>query len=197
MSVIDDYFALLERHHRQTAEERLHNPVWHIHDAAPPAPATGGLSFALLLNLAGVCNTEDPAVLWGFISRTAPGASPESAPLLDRLVGYAIAYYRDFVKPHKRYRAPSEMERAALEDLLGELEALSEDAEAEAIQTQVYEVGKRHDFENLRAWFKALYEILLGQEQGPRMGSFFALYGLETSKALIRKALAGEDLAAE
>jgi lysyl-tRNA synthetase class 1 len=135
-------------------------------------------------------------VLWGFISRYAPDARPETAPLLDRLVGYAIAYYRDFVKPQKRYRAPTKGERAALEDLLGELEALSEGAEAEAIQTQVYEVGKRHDFENLRAWFKALYEILLGQEQGPRMGSLFALYGLEAGRALIRKALAGEDLSA-
>ncbi len=194
---VDDYLSFLARYAGEEPAKRLENPVWHIHDAAPPAPATGGLSFALLLNLAGVCNTEDPAVLWGFISRYAQGASAETAPLPDRLVDYAVAYYRDFVKPQKRYRAPTDMERAALKDLLGELEALSEDAEAETIQTQVYEVGKRHDFENLRAWFKALYEILLGQEQGPRMGSFFALYGLEASRALVRRALAGEDLAAE
>jgi lysyl-tRNA synthetase class 1 len=193
---VDDYLSFLARFPEEEPAKRLENPTWHIHDGAPPAPSTAGLSFGLLLNLAGVCNTEDPAVLWGFISRYAPDARPETAPLLDRLVGYAIAYYRDFVKPQKRYRAPTKGERAALEDLLGELEALSEGAEAEAIQTQVYEVGKRHDFENLRAWFKALYEILLGQEQGPRMGSFFALYGLEAGRALIRKALAGEDLSA-
>jgi lysyl-tRNA synthetase class 1 len=191
---VDDYLSFLARFAQEEPAKRLENPVWHIHDAAPPAPATAGLSFALLLNLAGVCNTEDPTVLWGFISRYTPGAGPQGAPLLDRLVGYAIAYYRDFVKPQKRYRMPTEPERAALEDLLGELEALSEDAEPEAIQTQVYEVGKRHDLESLRAWFKALYEILLGQEQGPRMGSFFALYGLAASKALIRRTLAGEDL---
>ncbi len=193
---VDDYLSFLARFANEEPDKRVENPVWHIHDAAPPAPATGGLSFALLLNLAGVCNTEDPAVLWGFISRYAPGAGPETAPLLDQLIGYAIAYYRDFVKPQKRYRMPTDMERAALEELLGELEALSEDAEAEAIQTQVYEVGKRYEFESLRAWFKALYEILLGQEQGPRMGSFFALYGLEASRGLLRKALAGEDLGA-
>ena len=147
------------------------------------------------MNLASVCNAEDPAILWGFISRYAPGVTPESAPVLDSLIGYAIRYYADFVKPEKRYRKPSEMEQAALADLLARLESLPEDADGEAIQTEVYEVGKRHAFADLRAWFKALYEILLGQEQGPRMGTFFAIYGLSESKDLIRRALAAEDLA--
>jgi lysyl-tRNA synthetase class 1 len=114
--------------------------------------------------------------------------------MLDRLAGHAVAYYRDFVKPRKAYRAPDQIERAALEDLLAELEALPAGAEAEAIQTQVYEVGKRHPFPELKAWFRALYEVLLGQSQGPRMGSFIALYGLDESKALIRRALAGEEV---
>ena len=135
-------------------------------------------------------------MLWGFISRYAEGASPESAPLLARLVDHAIAYYRDFVKPAKRYRGPDEVERAALEDLLAELKALPGDAAAEAIQTQVYEVGKRHPLPDRRAWFRALYEILLGQSQGPRMGSFIALYGLAETIRLIERALAGEDLSA-
>ena len=175
---------------------RLMNPVWHIHNGAPPAPGVQ-FGFAMLLNLASVCNTEDTAVLWGFISRYAPEATPENAPILDQLVGCAVRYYRDFVKPNKKYRAPSEMERAALADLLAELEALPDDVTGEAVQNQVYEVGKRHDFAELRAWFKALYEILLGQEQGPRMGSFMSLYGIEESRVLLRRALAGEDLAAE
>ena len=106
------------------------------------------------------------------------------------MVSHAIAYYRDFVKPTKRYRAPEEMERRALEELLQELGKLPADSDAETIQNQVYEVGKRHPFPSLRDWFKACYEILLGQEQGPRLGSFFALYGLENSKALIKEALA-------
>jgi len=193
---VDDYLSFLAGYaNEEDAAKRLESPAWHIHDGQPPAPSSS-LSFSLLLNLTGVCNSEDPAVLWGFISRYAPEASPESAPLLDRLVGYAIAYYRDFVKPQKRYRAPDEMEWAALEDLLGELRALPADADGATIQTQVYEVGKRHDFPELRAWFKALYEILLGQSQGPRMGSFFALYGLQESIGLVRRALAGEDLSA-
>ena len=136
-------------------------------------------------------------MLWRFISRYAPEAAPANSPILDQLVGCAVRYYRDFVKPNKNYRAPNEMERAALADLLAALEALPEGADGEAVQTQVYEVGKRHDFVELRAWFKALYEILLGQEQGPRMGSFMSLYGIEESRVLLRRALAGEDLAAE
>jgi len=196
---VDDYLTFLERYNAEaaTADDAgdMASPAWHIHDGAPPDEGSP-LTFALLLNLASVCNSEDPAVLWGFISRYASGASPESEPLLARLVDHAIAYYRDFVKPAKRYRGPDEVERTALEDLLAELKALAGDADGEAIQTQVYEVGKRHPLPDLRSWFRALYEILLGQSQGPRMGSFIALYGLEETIQLIERALAGEDLSA-
>ncbi len=193
---VDDYLSFLARFEGEDEAKRLENPVWHLHNGAPPKP-DARLGFAMLLNLASVCNTEDPAVLWRFISRYAPEAAPANSPILDQLVGCAVRYYRDFVKPNKNYRAPNEMERAALADLLAALEALPEGADGEAVQTQVYEVGKRHDFVELRAWFKALYEILLGQEQGPRMGSFMSLYGIEESRVLLRRALAGEDLAAE
>ena len=186
---VDDYLAFAARYDGEAAEKQLENPAWHIHNGRVPAGASP-LSFNVLLNLASVCNTEDEAVLWGFISRYVPGATPESLPVLASLVGYAIRYYLDFVKPKKRFRGPTPAERLALEDLLDQLEGLPADADGEAIQTLVYEVGKRHDFENLRDWFKALYEILLGQEQGPRMGSFMALYGLEESKDLLRGALA-------
>ena len=191
---VDDYFAFLRRFPEDESAKRLENPAWHIHDGSPPTEVPP-LSFAILLNLASVCNSEDPAVLWGFVSRYVPEASPETAPVLDGLIRFAIAYYRDFVKPKKHYRAPDAIERTALEDLLAGLEALPEGADAEAIQTCVYEVGKRHDFADLKSWFKALYEVLLGQSQGPRMGSFMALYGLAESKTLIGRALAGEDLA--
>ena len=185
---VDDYLTFLEKLPDEEPAKRLENPAFHIHNGEAPSEP-GHLSFGILLNLASVCNTEDKAVLWGFISRYAPDASPETAPILDALVGHAIAYYRDFVKPSKNYRAPDDMERAALEDLLESLDKLPADADAEAIQYEVYEAGKRHGFESLRHWFKALYEILLGQEQGPRMGSFIQLYGLEETKELIRKTL--------
>jgi lysyl-tRNA synthetase class 1 len=193
---VDDYLSFLERYDAAAdGAGNMESPAWHIHDGAPPDESSP-LTFALLLNLASVCNSEDPAVLWGFISRYAEDASPENAPLLARLVDHAIAYYRDFVKPAKRYRGPDDVERAALEDLLAELKALPDEADGEAIQTQVYEVGKRHPLPDLRSWFRALYEILLGQSQGPRMGSFIALYGLAETITLIERALAGEDLSA-
>ncbi len=190
---VDDYLTFLGKFVEEDEAKRLENPVWHIHNGTPPAPEKH-VTFGLLLNLASACNTEDPAVLWGFITRYAPDATPASAPILDRLVGYAIAYYQDFVKPNKVYRAPTDAERAALEDLAATLDALPAQADAEAIQNEVYEVGKRHNFDDLRAWFKALYEILLGRDQGPRMGSFIALYGKEETLSLIRRVLAGEDI---
>src|SRR3546814_6733773 len=105
------------------------------------------------------------------MTRYAPEATPQGYPFLNRLVGFALRYYQDFVKPAKRYRAPGETERKALADLAARLRQLPPDADGEAIQNEVYAVGKEHGYENLRDWFKALYEILLGQEEGPRMGS--------------------------
>ncbi len=190
---VDDYLSHLGNFEGQEDGKRIDNPVWHIHLGNPPRE-DAHLSFNVLLNLASVCHTEDKTVLWHFISRYRPDATPEGAPILDRLVEYAINYYRDFVMPAKAYRKPNEMERAALEELVEGLAGLP--ADAEAIQTLVYEVGKRHPFEDLKSWFRALYEILLGQSQGPRMGSFIALYGVEETVALIRRVLAGEDLGA-
>ncbi len=192
---VDEHLGLLAAYPGLDEAARLDNPAWHVHGGAPPGESVP-LSFAVLLNLASVCNTDDPGVLWGFVSRYATGARADTHPILDSLVHYAIAYFVDFVKPAKRYRAPTPDERAALEDLAAMLSALPAGADAEAIQYEVYEVGKRHGFAALRDWFRALYELLLGQSAGPRMGSFIALYGLGETVALIQRVLAGEDLAA-
>jgi lysyl-tRNA synthetase class 1 len=192
---VDEYLTYLTKFADETPQAQLENPVWHIHNGVVPANDVK-LTFGVLLNLSSVIHAEEASVLWGFISRYNPTVTPGSSPLLARLIDYALAYYRDFVKPAKRYRAPDETERAALEALGLALEAAPANSDAEALQTIVYEIGKTHDFPELRLWFKAIYEVLLGQEQGPRMGSFIALYGrLETVK-LIRRALAGEDLSA-
>jgi lysyl-tRNA synthetase class 1 len=188
--MVDDYAAHLERAPGETSDEVQENPVWHIHSGQPPVPSQP-LSFSILLNLASACNAEDKDVLWGFITRYVAAATPGTAPMLDRLAENAVAYYQDFVKPRKKYRPPSEIERAALLDLQTTLESLSLGTSAEDIQSQVYEVGKRHPFENLRAWFRTLYETLLGQSQGPRMGSFIALYGRDETVSLISQALDG------
>ena len=190
---VDDYLQHLAAYPGLDIPKRLEAPVWHIHRGSPP-PEDIGVTFGVLLNLASVCNTEDRAVLWHFISRYWPAAEPDSSPILDRLVDHAITYYQDFVLPEKHYRTPTDEEKAALVDLAGALEALPGDADAKAIQTEVYEVGKRHPFPDLKSWFKALYEILLGQSRGPRMGSFIAVYGLNETISLIRRAAAGEDL---
>ncbi len=190
----DEYLKHLENYPAAEAKAKLNNPVWHIHSGNPPT-ADLPISFALLLNIVSASNANNKDVLWGFIKRYAPDATPDNQPELDRLAGYAITYFHDFVKPAKQYRAPSDKEKAALSDLVSRLEALPEDSDAQAIQSEVFAVGKEHEFENLRDWFQALYEILLGQSQGPRFGGFAQLYGLGDTIKLMKKALAGEDLA--
>jgi lysyl-tRNA synthetase class 1 len=130
--------------------------------------------------------------LWGFIKAYAPQANPKDNPGLDRLVGYALRYYEDFVKPTKQYRTPTDKERAALTDLADALDKLGDERNAETVQNAVYEIGKQHQFDPLRDWFKALYEVLFGQSQGPRFGSFAALFGCRETAGMIRRALAGE-----
>ncbi|MDO8290217.1 MAG: lysine--tRNA ligase [Parvibaculum sp.] len=192
---VDEYLSFASAYPKQEIKEQLGNPVWHIHGGNPPASALP-ISFGLLLNLASACQAEDKSVLWGFIQRYAPDATPENQPKLDQLVGYAINYFHDFVKPAKTYRVPSEQEVAAMSDLATRLEALDGKVPltAEELQNVVYDIGKTHGFENLRDWFKALYEVLLGEAQGPRFGSFIALYGVKETANLIRRALKGEDL---
>ncbi|MFL5172854.1 MAG: lysine--tRNA ligase [Microvirga sp.] len=212
---VDDYLAFLEKFPGQDAKTRLGNPVWHIHAGAPPAPelVTSGapagkaasLSFSMLMNLVAVANSEDAGVLWGFIRRYAPGVSPATHPRLDRLVGHAVRYYRDFVRPAKRYRLPNEAERAALSELAEALASHEGSTDAEALQAVVYEVGRRHFPDTsgkskspdgrpgvAQTWFATIYQILLGEERGPRFGSFVALYGVAETRALIARALAGE-----
>jgi lysyl-tRNA synthetase class 1 len=200
----DDYLQQLDAYHRppppRAENERpvnpLDNPVWSVHGGFPPAKGSP-VSFGLLLNLVSAGNASDKAILWGFISRHLPGATPESEPLLDRLTDYAMNYYEDFVAPAKRFRAPDERERAAFADLVRRLRALPQDTQdAELVQYEVYEAGKAAGFEPLRTWFGALYEVLLGQTQGPRFGSFAVIFGLPETIALIERALAGETLEA-
>ena len=190
---VDEYIAFLDAYHaaETTDEQRLENPVWHIHGGKVPAEKYP-VSFALLLNLVSASNAHNREVLWGNIRAYAPDASPAANPGLDRLVGYALRYYEDFVKPTKVFRAPDAKERAALEDLAAQLEKLGNERDGALVQNVVYEVGKTHGFEPLRAWFAALYEVLLGQSQGPRFGSFAALFGCAQTAAMIRQALAGE-----
>jgi lysyl-tRNA synthetase class 1 len=185
---VDEYYQFLASYPQQEWDKRLGNPVHHVHAGEVPE-ARMPLSFALLLNLVAVSSTDDKDLLWGFVRRYAPDASPETHPELDALIGHALAYFRDFVAGSLRRRPPDAKEAEALRDLDERLAALPADADAEAIQYEVYEVGKAHGFEPLRDWFKAIYETLLGTSQGPRMGGFIALYGIDNSRRLIAEAL--------
>jgi len=196
---VDDYSTFLDKFPVQDETKQIANPVWHMHRRQPP-PGGLPISFAMLLNLASVVNADEPEVLWAFIKRYAPNATAEAMPLLAELVEHALAYYRDFVKPAKAYRLPNNEERQGLEELSSFLDGFEMDydqpaATAATIQEEVYEIGKRHGFaDNLRGWFKALYEILLGQSEGPRFGSFAAFYGPAETKTLIEQVLQGEEL---
>ena len=189
---VDDYLAFLAQCHREENEPAaaLENPVWFIHAGDPPKEDFP-VSFALLLNLVSASGASERDVLWGFIRSYAPGAGPETHEGLDRLVTYALKYYEDFVRPQKRYREASEKEREALSALADALENMAEERNPETVQNVVYEIGKTHSFEPLRDWFKAIYEVALGQTQGPRFGSFAALFGCAQTAVLIRTALAG------
>lgn len=187
---VDEYFSHLAAFDRLEADKQLSSPIWHIHSGQAP-DVKMPVSFAMLLNLVSASNASDTDVLWGFISRYAPGTSAETHPKLDQMVAYAVRYFEDFVKPGKVFRAASDQERAALADLKKRFDALPRAADGETIQNEVYAVGKAHEFEPLRSWFQALYQVLLGQDQGPRFGSFTALYGLDETSRLIDQALSG------
>jgi len=188
---VDEYYQYVAAYQKQDVGQRLENPAFHVHFGNPPhvdMPVT----FGLLLNLVSAANAEDVAVMWGFISRYVPGATPETHPELDRLAGYAVRYFNDRVKPTKTFRAPTDKERAALQDLADQLVGHEASTDAEMLQNLVFEVGKAHAFDPLRDWFTAIYQVLLGADQGPRFGSFIALYGVAETRQLILNALAGK-----
>ena len=200
---VDDYQQFLEGYARQDARAQLSNPVWHIHSGRPPKPEIS-VPFTMLLSLVTASNAENAETLWGFIDRYRPGVTAKTHPKLDALVQYAIHYFRDFVLPGKKFREPTQQERAALIDLRDALSQLPADAPAEKIQEVVYEVGRREPFLDKTGkiktkdgkpgvaldWFNMLYQVLLGQEKGPRFGSFAAVYGLQNTIDMIDGALA-------
>ena len=185
---VDEYLNHLSKFPTLEGKQKYASPIWHIHGDTPPTEKVP-VTFALLLNLVSASNAANKETLWGFISNYSKGATPEKYPLLDKLVGYALVFYENFVKPNKNYRAPTTEEIAALNSLKNVIEKMPDNAEAGDLQTAVFSIGKEHNYENLREWFGALYEILLGQKEGPRMGSFIALYGKDKFIDLINQAL--------
>ena len=200
---VDDYQQYLEAYRRQDAQQRLSNPLWHVHAGHPPDPEIS-LSFSMLLALVSSSNAENAETLWGFIGRCRAGVTPQTHPRLDAMVRYAINYFHDFVLPTKKFREPDAAERAALMDLRDALAQLRPEASAVQIQDVVYEMGRREPFLDKSGkvnpkdgkprvsleWFNMLYQVLLGQEKGPRFGSFVAIYGVQNTIDMIDGVLA-------
>ncbi|WP_273753939.1 lysine--tRNA ligase [Bartonella sp. MM73XJBT.G] len=200
--VVDEYYAHLSAYGRQSWQERLNNPVWHIHNGCPPQVDLP-VPFALLLNLVSASNAENKEVLWGFISRYAQGANAQTYPELDQLVQFALKYFDVFVKPNKKFRMADDNERATLAQIDAKLASLPKTADSNMIQNALLDVARlieRYQDHNKKSpeggpgvsnvFFQMIYEVLLGQERGPRLGSFIALYGINEMRALIAEALA-------
>jgi lysyl-tRNA synthetase class 1 len=198
---VDEYQQFLDAYPRQDWRQRISNPVWHIHSGHPPQVEMP-VTFSMLLTLVSSSNAENAETLWGFIARYRPGVTPQTHPELGRQVDYAIHYFHDFVQPTKKFREPNAIEHKALTDLRDALSQLPANATAQEIQDVVYEVGRREPFLDQKKkakdgkpgvsldWFNMLYQVLLGQEKGPRFGSFVAVYGLQNTVDVIDGALA-------
>jgi len=184
----DEYFSHVKKFHDQTIDQKIENPVWHLHRGNPPQidfPVT----FTLLLNLASVCHAEDTDIVWGYISSYAPNIKRDKE--LDTLISLAVNYYNEKISPTKKYREPSPTEKKGIVELIEALSKLDDSVTSDEIQSIVFSIGKNLEYENLRDWFKGLYETVLGQSDGPRMGSFIKLYGVQSTKALLEKVLQG------
>ena len=184
---VDEYLACIDKFSEQDIQHRLLNPVWHVHNGEPPKEKSI-MPFSVLLNLVGTSKATDKEVLWKFIKKYKKDIKVSDHPILDGLLEYALKYFEDIVKPNKKYRKPNEKEKKALKDLVSRLKNCKDQMDPEAVQTIVYSVGKDNGYkENLREWFKAIYEIIFGDQNGPRMGFFISFFGIKETIELINK----------
>jgi len=184
---VDEYLSCVDKFSEQDIKQRLLNPVWHVHNGKPPKEKSI-MPFSVLLNLVGTSNATDKEVLWKFIKKYKKNIKASEHPILDSLVGYALKYFNEIVKPKKKYRKPNDKEKKALQDLVKRLKNCKDNMDPESIQTIVYSVGKENGYqENLREWFKAIYEIIFGDQDGPRMGFFISFFGIKESVELINR----------
>ena len=185
---VDEYFSFLKKYHQDNDDTSFDNPVWHIHNGNPPK-FDSEINFNSLMNLVSICNSTDKNVIWSFVNEYDSSLNAKDYPVFDKLIQFAINYYIDFVMPNKKYVVIDEKNRLVFEDILSLLKTVDITSTSEEIQTQIYEIGKNHNFANLRNYFKLVYQVLLGQEQGPRLGSFIKLYGIKKTCDLLEEVL--------
>ena len=181
---IDEYFSHLNKFHEMDLANQYNNPVWHIHNSNPPK-INNEITFNSLLNLVSICNSSDKDVIWGFVNEYDQNINKKNNPEFDELISFAINYYNDFVLPNKKYLKLEVSMKPIFNELKELLLNIEQDISSEKIQTEIYEIGKKHNFKNLRDFFKLIYQVLLGQENGPRLGSFIKLYGINKTIKLI------------
>ncbi|MGA0790649.1 MAG: lysine--tRNA ligase [Pelagibacteraceae bacterium] len=186
---VDEYLSFLDKFSEQPMKEQLGNPVWHVHDGNPPQEKNV-ITFGVLLNLVSASNADNEEVLWKFIKNFKSDVNRTEHPILEKLIKNAISYFNDHVKIHKKYRSANELEKKALLELTQEIQKMPEGLSPEEMQTIVFTVGKNYYAkEELRNWFKAIYEVVFGDEQGPRMGSFICFFGKQETIDLINNSL--------
>ena len=186
---VDEYLTLIEKYKIQNEKDKIQNPVWHVHNGKPPNEKIV-MPFSMLLNLVGSSNANEKDVLWKFINRFHKEIKPSDHKILDGLINYAINYFKDKVEPKKKFKKPNLEEKKALFNLIKKLEEIDQTLSPEEIQTYVYTVGKENGYEkNLRDWFKLIYQVVFGEENGPRMGFFISFFGLTETIELINNKL--------
>ena len=183
---VDEYLTSIEKYPTQKEKDQILNPVWHVHNGKPPAEKIV-MPFSMLLNLVGSSNADNKEILWKFINRFHQEIKPKDYPILDGLTEFAINYFKDKVEPNKKFKKPSQDEKKALENLVLKLSEIKENLKPEELQTIVYATGKENGYEqNLRDWFKLIYEVVFGEENGPRMGYFVSFFGLKETIELMK-----------
>ena len=185
---VDEYLDCIEKSKKQNELQLLMNPVWHVHDGKIPTEEMI-MTFSMLLNLVETSNADSKDLLWKFVKKYKSDISESNFPIFDDLVGYAIKYFNDVIKAKKKYKIPNNSEKLALEALVKTLEKCTDEMSPEDIQTLIYSTGKENGYaDNLRDWFKLIYEVVFGDENGPRMGFFISFFGVkETTELLINK----------
>tara|TARA_Y100000590_G_scaffold264505_1_gene297192 strand:- start:759 stop:2321 length:1563 start_codon:yes stop_codon:yes gene_type:complete len=183
---VDEYLDFIEKSNKQEQFQLLMNPVWHVHNGKIPKEEII-MTFSMLLNLVEASNADSKELLWKFVKKYKPNISEKNHPIFDRLIGYAIKYFNDVIIKTKKYKKPNLEEKKALEALISILETCNDEMKPEDIQTRIYTVGKENGYkENLRDWFKLIYEVVFGDENGPRMGFFISFFGVKETKQLIK-----------
>ena len=182
----DELLKLKNDYDNLVKDQKLNSPIWFI-DEQNEEKTPDKISFNMILNLASVCNAETSEILWGFIENYYPNIDKDENKLLNQLLEYGVVFYKEFILPNKKYRDPTDKEKEGFKRLIQILKESSPNDEAEEIQTRIYEIGMSLKFENLKDWFSAFYQVVLGQGQGPRLGSFIKFYGIKKTIILLEE----------